>query len=129
MPTAALSNKYDTPLTPEEEAEFRRQFPDYLKATHDYDLRGAFKAGVRPDPVTGHLPDTYKKPNHVTFSDESVYHGQDGNQGGHWTPRPDGSYTFSPGPTNLGNYGEDELSNYFQQYEKGNALILAPEEQ
>jgi len=39
----------------------------------DYDLRGAFKAGLTPDRKTGHWPDTYKKPNHPTFSDESRY--------------------------------------------------------
>jgi hypothetical protein len=40
---------------------------------YDYDLRGAFKAGLTPDPKTGHWPDTFKKPNHPTFSNESIY--------------------------------------------------------
>jgi len=39
----------------------------------DYDLHGAFLAGVKPDPETGHWPDTFKKPNHPTFSDQSKY--------------------------------------------------------
>lgn len=39
----------------------------------DYDLRGAFKAGLQPSPENGHWPDTYKKPNHPTFSDQSIY--------------------------------------------------------
>jgi hypothetical protein len=39
----------------------------------DYDLRGAFKAGFQPDPETGHWPDVYKKPNHPTFSNQSIY--------------------------------------------------------
>ena len=40
---------------------------------HDYDLQGAFLAGVTRDPATGHMPDTFKKPNHPTFSNQSQY--------------------------------------------------------
>ena len=40
---------------------------------YDYDLQGAFLAGVKRDPVTGHMPDTFKKPNHSTFSNQSKY--------------------------------------------------------
>ena len=40
---------------------------------HDYDLQGAFLAGVTRDPKTGHMPDTFKKPNHPTFSNQSQY--------------------------------------------------------
>lgn len=50
---------YDTQLSPEEELQFQK-----WKAIHapkdsgqDYDLRGAFKAGLAPDPKTGHWPD------------------------------------------------------------------------
>jgi len=38
----------------------------------DYDLRGAFLHGQTPD-QGGHLPDTWKKPEHPTFSTESIY--------------------------------------------------------
>ena len=37
----------------------------------DYDLYGAFRAGVVP--TNQHFPDTFKLPNHPTFSIESVY--------------------------------------------------------
>ena len=40
---------------------------------YDYDLVGAFLAGVTRDPATGHMPDRFKKPNHPTFSIESQY--------------------------------------------------------
>jgi hypothetical protein len=47
-------------------------------------LRGAFKAGLRPS-ANGHWPDTYKKPNHPTFSVESQYAtGADRAKAGHW---------------------------------------------
>ena len=78
---------YNTKLSPDEEARFR-----VWKAKNapgdsgvDYDLRGAFKAGVKPDPKTGHWPDTYKKPNHPTFSVESKYAvGDDKRKAGSW---------------------------------------------
>lgn len=38
----------------------------------DYDLLAAFHAGVTPD-ASGHWPDLFKKPNHPTFSVESIY--------------------------------------------------------
>lgn len=73
---------WDTALSPDEEPRYQkwkeRYAPDDSGA--DYDLRGAFKANVTPDPASGHWPDTYKKPNHPTFSDESVYAKQ-GNPG------------------------------------------------
>ena len=40
----------------------------------DYDYQGAFMAGYdRGNDGSGHLPDTFKKPNHPTFSNVSVY--------------------------------------------------------
>ena len=70
-----LVNKYETTLPAGQEPEFQK-----WKAANapkdsgaDYDLRGAFEAGVKPDPETGHWPDTFKKPNHPTFSNQSKY--------------------------------------------------------
>ncbi len=66
--------QFETPLTPQEEAQFQiwkaQNAPRDSGA--DYDLRGAFKAGLSPA-ANGHWPDTYKKPNHPTFSNESIY--------------------------------------------------------
>ena len=66
---------YDTKLSPEDEAKFQDWKAKYAPndSGQDYDLRGAYKAGVTPDPNTGHMPDTFKKPNHPTFSDQSQY--------------------------------------------------------
>jgi hypothetical protein len=66
---------YETPLSREEESRFQDWKQRYAPrdSGEDYDLRGAFKAGVKPDPRSGHWPDTYKKPNHPTFSDQSKY--------------------------------------------------------
>jgi hypothetical protein len=67
--------KFNTVLTPQEERAFvkwKRQYAPRDSGA-DYDLRGAFKAGFTPDPQSGHWPDTFKKPNHPTFSDQSRY--------------------------------------------------------
>lgn len=124
MPTPDMTDQYNTQLSPDEEAAFTQQFPS--TDSFDYDMRGAYKAGATKDP-SGHLPDTFKKPNHITFSDQSQYHGKDGNAGGQWLPLPDNKWSFTPGPTNLQNYGPNELTDYFNRVEPGNQLIL-PEE-
>ena len=66
---------FDTHLSPLEEVQFLKWKAKY--APHDsgmdYDLRGAFKMGLKPDAKSGHWPDTFKKPNHPTFSVESIY--------------------------------------------------------
>lgn len=77
-PAAARAN-FETELTPHEEQSFqawkRKNAPN--DSGVDYDLRGAFKAGLSPSSTNGHWPDTYKKPNHPTFSNESIYAGPD----------------------------------------------------
>src|SRR5215471_8001297 len=100
-----FNSRFDTILNPQEE----RGFQDWKShnapgdSGEDYDLRGAFKSGVRPDSLSGHFPDTFKKPNHPTFSDESQY-AQYGRPG-HWEgdkfiapvpPKPSTSITNPP---------------------------------
>lgn len=75
FPGNSKPTNYETALSPQDEQSFQKWKTTY--APHDsgmdYDLRGAFKEGLTPDPQTGHWPDTYKKPNHPTFSVESKY--------------------------------------------------------
>jgi hypothetical protein len=73
---AKSRTSYETALTPSEEQQFAQWKLKYAPndSGADYDLRGAFKAGLTPDAKSGHWPDTFKKPNHPTFSPESVYH-------------------------------------------------------
>jgi hypothetical protein len=70
-----MPNAYETRLSAKDEARFQAWKRKYapLDSGADYDLRGAYKAGLKPDPKTGHWPDTYKKPNHPTFSNQSIY--------------------------------------------------------
>lgn len=87
--------RYDTILSAEESEAFRawRGLHAPNDSGVDYDLRGAFRAGLRPD-TAGHFLDTYKKPNHPTFSVESVYAcGDDLAAAGRW----DGDIFIPPG--------------------------------
>lgn len=118
------SARYNTPLSPADEAQFQAWAANAgrLNDTRDYDLRGAFKSGAATAP-NGHLPDTYKKPNHPTFSDESQYHGVDGFQGGTWGGT-DEAPTFTPGATNLQMRSPAALQAYFQAIEPDTRLVL-----
>lgn len=82
---AAVSS-YDTKLSSVDEGKFSAWKQQYAPndSGGDYDLRGAYKEGLKPDPVTGHWPDTYKKPNHPTFSDQSIYAKDAPEKAGHW---------------------------------------------
>lgn len=68
-------NEFETPLTPQEEMQFQQWKQRFAPhdSGFDYDYRGAFRAGLTPDPISAHWPDTFKKPNHPTFSNESMY--------------------------------------------------------
>lgn len=95
----AVSDSFDTPLTPSQEKKFltwKGQYaPDDSGA--DYDLRGAYAAGAMPDPETGHWPDTFKKPNHPTFSNESQYADVVPGKAGSWRGTgPDATYLPPP---------------------------------
>ena len=79
--------KYETKLSKDEEKDFKNWFEESKKngVIHpddngiDYDFRGFWKDIIK-DNKDGdkfssetHFPDTYKKPNHETFSIESKY--------------------------------------------------------
>lgn len=82
----AYTPSFDTILNSDQESAFRQWKARYAPndSGADYDLRGAFRAGVTPDPKSGHWPDTFKKPNHPTFSDESIYASVAPERAGHW---------------------------------------------
>lgn len=117
---------YDTQLSSDEQKSYQDWAAaggrDPEQEKNDYDLQGYFKSGGKLD--EGHMPDTYKKPNHPTFSDESQYHGQDGNEGGHWSQTTEGRDQFTPGRTNLDTWGPQGLQSYFKKHEPGVELNL-----
>ena len=99
--------------------------------TYDYDVRG-YWLSRKGKPITKaeHGPDTYKKPWHPTFSDESIYNGAtDPNtgakyQGGKWTGDDKKGWYFVAGPTNLELYGKNALIRYFEKREPDVKLVI-----
>jgi len=81
-----------------------------------YDLQGAWKdirdGKIDFDPVNGHLPDTYKKPNHPTFSIESKYHSKD-TPGGKWE-QVDNRWKYYPSRYTLENFGSEYIKSYLK---------------
>jgi hypothetical protein len=121
-----LTDKYNTPLSPQETLKYQawlQTLPEQQQDTRDYDMQGAFKAGVAQS-ENGHLPDTFKKPNHPTFSDESKYSGQEGYVGGKWEKLPSGQWAFTPGvsSTRKPMIDPEDLKRYFAKQEAGNVL-------
>ncbi len=112
-----LSEFYNTQLTPEEESKYR-EWSEKIKHqndVYDYDLRGAWKSGAE-QADNGHFPDTFKKPNHPTFSNQSQYNGVDGFNGGTWVEE-NGKTIFIPGPANTHWRKPEELQKYFRDTE------------
>ena len=91
----------------------------------DYDYEAAKKAGVQPD-ERGHLPDTFKKPSHITFSDESKYSTKE-TPGGKWRKNAEGKWTYTPSAYVLSQHSKQELREYFKREEKDAVLILPGE--
>lgn len=122
-----FTDKYNTPLSLDEEKQFRvwahelskTRGRDILADLGDYDMRGAWVSGATTS-ENAHFPDTFKKPNHPTFSQESMYHGRDGYIGGMWEKNPTGAYTYTASPSNM--YDAESLKNYFKDAEQGSTL-------
>ena len=124
-PPPDLTDSYNTALPPDQEQRFqqwRAALPPNLQSTRDYDLRAAFMANAQ-EAGNGHLTDLGKKPNHMTFSDGSIYSTPQ-TPGGTWaqtapetTQNPNGVWQFKASPTNLQYHTPDDLLNYFQAVE------------
>jgi hypothetical protein len=117
--------RFNTALTPEEEQQFQQYVQQKkLGTTHsyDYDMRGAWKSDVK-QAANGHYPDTFKKPNHPTFSSGSQY-STPATPGGEWQDLGDGKWKFTASPAQLKLWKPEELQSYFATREKGNQLVL-----
>jgi hypothetical protein len=94
----------------------------------DYDYEAARKAGVKPD-ERGHLPDTYKLPNHITFSTDSKYSTPE-RPGGVWRnygkPGKKEVWTYTPSWFVLQQHSPAELKKYFRENEPDAILVFPP---
>lgn len=116
-----FTDQYNTQLTPEEEREFQAwaKAEGRERDVFNYDLRGAWKelkSGTMSEDARGHLGDKYKKPNHPTFSNQSIYSTKE-NQGGHWSVE-NGQDVFVPG-RELSAAEANYLQQYFAEREQG----------
>ena len=131
-PSEKFLDQYNTALSAADEQKFQQWAlsnygsPDRLNGElGNYDLRGAWQelqSGKSKVADNGHLPDKFKKPNHITFSDESQYANGDG---GKWQ-KIGGKWQFTPSKQTLELYGADGLKNYFAEQEKDANLNLSP---
>lgn len=128
---ADFTGRYNTALTPNEEKDYQAWVTklsqesgrDRSTDTYDYDLRGAFKSGASRA-ADSHLPDTFKKPNHPTFSVDSQYSGKDGHEGGSWEKSKNGTWTFKATADQLKFRSAEELESYFKSIEPDSTLVL-----
>jgi len=129
-----FTQEYNTVLTAEENVQFQnwleqqsqKEGRNIAADLKDYDLRGAWKAQAE-QASNGHLPDTYKKPNHPTFSQESIYN-TTVESGGTWQNVPPyaNKTVFNAAPSNVKTYGTQGLKNYFQKAEPDAQLKIPP---
>ena len=120
------ASRFNTSLGSSDEAKFQKWLSrrsaelgrDLSKDLYDYDVRGYWKSGGYKDSgPASHGTDKFKKPNHPTFSNESIYHGGQF-LGGQWT---DGGFVM--GKANRDIWGPERLRQYMQKYEPGLKLI------
>lgn len=99
---------------------------DVSQDENDYDLESYYnslKYNPMQDDKEAHLPDTYKKPNHPTFSKNSIYSIPGVQEGGEWNENSQG-WEFTPSDLNLSNMSAEELQNYFYEADPNAKLNL-----
>lgn len=111
--------------------QFMKYISDTGRMSNDYDYesfyndKGMFNKWLENEllhPSSAHFYDKYKKPNHITFSEESIYSNEN-MKGGRWI-NEDGKTYFIPTDINIKNAGgEDKLREYFKIHEPG--IILS----
>ena len=94
-PEMMYTDRFNTQLNKDEQnlfaewaaKESERQGRDIMMDKGAYDVQGFWKSGdYKKMDQDNHGTDTWKKPNHPTFSNQSKYHGVDGFYGGNWNP-------------------------------------------
>lgn len=135
-PDEYYKNNYNTNLTPAEQQGFQSwmkessklQGRDLRNDSYDYDVNGAYRALKGQPAQPGHGTDLFKKPNHPTFSNESMYHNTPdprfgGNhEGGVWDAT---AKTYTPSDRMLRTtHDSEQMQRYFNKYEPDQKVIL-----
>lgn len=108
-------------------------------ANDDYDMDGYIKkyGTDKPSHPNGHYTDEFKRPSHITFSDQSIYHSKE-TPGGQWRRMNDageevdetdetGRWHYKPSDYVVKQQGAEKLRRYFKDQEPDSVLDL-PEE-
>lgn len=112
--------------------EWYKTVPEYKNDTLNYDLRAAYENLPYEDmdkfaTSDAHLPDTYKKATHPTFSNESIY-SNDSIKGGEWV-ESDSGWVFKASKHNVMNMGgAKEYKKWFKENEPDAILVLPKNE-
>lgn len=107
---------------------WRNSLPAALQSDVDYDLEAFYNSDNGQTVLSEgqHLPDTYKRPNHPTFSSGSI-HSNEETPGGEWFQDADKNWVFRPTEWNVQNAGGIEnLAEYFRQNDP-NAILATPD--
>jgi len=119
-PEMMYTDRFNTSLTKKEQKEFNewvakeseRQGRDIMMDKGAYDVQGFWKSGdYKKMDQDNHGTDTWKKPNHPTFSNQSNYHGVDGFYGGNWT----NDAGYQPSKQTASTYGPSYYSRLFAE--------------
>ena len=136
--TGGTVESFDTALSPEELKSYNTFAQQYANvkglrnvsdASKDYDLQGWYKANQTNLPELNsniHFKDTWKKPNHITFSDQSMYSTPE-HAGGKWLNENEnetGAWSYLPSEHNLKTTPSDRYQEYFKNYEPNSTLLL-----
>lgn len=129
---------YNTELSPEQETAFQGWLARQSGALKrnlaadlaDYDLRGFYLNSPNLALTSGHLPDTYKKPNHPTFSEESIYNGTIDPYGGkfaagRWIGDDENGWSYQPSQRMLSTtHNREAMKQYFAEHEPDSVLVF-----
>jgi len=129
-----LTDSFNTSLTPEQEAKFQAWAASAKEVLgrnlnqdlSTYDMRGLWKDEISQGMIEGfkegmHFIDTYKKPNHPTFSDESKYSSKE-YSGGKW-----GEGTFAPSKDQMKAGWDPKLAQQYFDRIKENIKVVTPQ--
>lgn len=111
-----IQNLYGTRKEGGEAIKNVNQQPDYNFPA--WQLADPIRASYHVvNPEDFHGPDIYKYPNHMTFSDESMYSTPE-HMGGHWTELKNGKWQFQPSQWNIQNAGgKQNFLNWWNETE------------
>ena len=108
-------------------ARLLRQIPEPTEKNPDYNYAGYISKYGVPDQSKGqHLTDEFKLPEHITYSEGSMYSSPD-IQGGKWQSGGNDRWQFTPSDFNNSQVSPEEYARYFSERERKNTFVRLPD--